>query len=114
MNLADPNRLLAAAEDDHLPRWKGLLLVLFTTDVDVLETLAANPANHPITDRLLAKHAEPSIRAAVARKAGLGLLRPDTIRTLSSDPDPHVKDTLQTSQAGDWNRDYPTEDDNHA
>lgn len=112
MNLVDLNRVQALAEDDQLPKWKGLLIVLFVEDVDVLESLASNPGNSVVTDWWLAKHAEPSIRANVARKAGLGVLHSRLVdMLLHDDPDPHVRDAAEVSMTGDWNRDFPFDPD---
>ena len=106
----DPNRLCALAEDETTHKLVGLLLVLFVNNLDVLEPLAINPNNHPITDRLLAKHAEPAIRANVARKIGWGALDGQVATSLMKDPDPYVRDVAELSSVGDWNHYLPVDE----
>lgn len=107
----DINRMCALADDENLPKWKGLLITAFVSDLDVLESLAINPSNAPITDSLLSRHSEPTVRANVARKAGWGNLSEKTLARLLGDKDsPEVVDAAQNSLAGDWNAGIPLED----
>ena len=106
----DTNHLQALADDENLPKWKGLLMVAFIKDLDVLESLALNPSNAPITDSWLSRHPEPAIRINVARKAGWGDLSARTMRRLLKDTEAEVVDAIQNSLAGDWNESIPIED----
>ena len=106
----DPNHLQALADDEDLPKWKGLLMVAFVRDLDVLESLALNPSNASITDGWLSRHPEPTIRMNVARKAGWGDLSERTLRRLLKDIDTEVVDATENSLAGDWNKSIPIED----
>ena len=106
----DSNHLQALADDEDLSKWKGLLIVAFVRDLDVLESLALNPSNASVTDGWLSRHPEPAIRMNVGRKAGWGYLSKRTLRRLLKDPDAEVVDTTENSLAGEWNESIPIED----